>query len=224
MNALKRRWCLGRAIALGTITLLALAGGAVAWAETPGQAPPKPEIKQSKPADSALGGEIADWQARWELARILSYTKKYAESVAEYEKLLAERPDLAEARAEMARVLFWNGEPEKAANLLQSIPADSMDEATNLLLADLLVSQKSYDKAEPIYRAYLKKNPNDQAVRLKLAELLSWAKRYDEALSEYETILKARPDDAQVRRKYAFVLIWSGRNGEAIEALRETLD
>lgn len=170
------------------------------------------------------GEEIPDWVARWELARVLSYVKRYDESISEYKKVLKEKPGLTEAKVEMAKVLFWKGDQKAAVQILEQVPAKDMAGDTKVLMADLFVAQKDYAKAEPLYKAHLDSHPEDQAVRLKLAEMLSWQKKYDASLSEYRKILKARPDDIQVRRQYAFVLIWAGKHSEAASELKKTLD
>ncbi len=182
-----------------------------------------PVLKPSEPLSKGLGEDIPDWRARWELAKLLSYVKRYDESITEYKKVIQERPLLFEARAEMAQVLFWQGKPQEALKELEQIPSNSVDDRTRVLMADLYAIQKEYEKAEPLYRAYLKMHGQDDKVRLKLAEVLSWNKKYDASLIEYETILKTRPDDIQVRRKYAFVLTWAGKHNEAVVELRKTL-
>lgn len=178
----------------------------------------KPEIK----ADPNIQ-DIPDWLARWELARVLSYVKRYDESIGEYRKLIKEKPGLHEVRAEMATVLYWQGKKEAAIKELEEMPLQAIDNQTRILMADLYKIQKQYAKSEKIYRAYLDKAPKDDTVRLKLAEMLSWEKRYNDSLMEYEKVLKDRPDDRQVRRKYAFVLIWAGRQTDAIRELKATL-
>jgi len=183
-----------------------------------------PTGKDVKVTDVKPGEEIPDWLARLELARVLSYVKRYDASIAEYEKVLKEKPDLKEARIEMAKVLFWKGDQKAAARILTQVPSKELTGDTQVLMADLFVAQKDYAKAEPLYRAYLNTHPDDQGVRLKLAEMLSWEKKYDASLAEYRKILKARPDDIQVRRRYAFVLIWAGENLKAAEELKKTLN
>jgi tetratricopeptide (TPR) repeat protein len=165
-------------------------------------------VTTSKPAAGQLGETIPDWQARLELARLLSYLKRYDESIGEYQKVIREKPDSVEARTEMGQVLFWSGKREEALKTLEQVPLEKMDDQARTVLADLYGAQKRYDQAE---------------ARLKLADLLSWNKRYRESLAQYEIILKARPDDQQVRRKYALVLSWAGRKAEAIKELRKTL-
>lgn len=178
-----------------------------------------PEPGSNVPVD-----EIPDWQARLELARLLSYVKRYDESLAEYQKVLKEKPDLVDARLEMAAVLYWSGHAGEALNLLEQTPPEQLNADSRLLLADIYVTQKHYDLAEPIYREHLRTHPDDLAVRLKLAELLGYTKDYPQSIKEYQLILKERPDDIQVRRQYALVLSWAGRHAEAIAELRKTLD
>jgi tetratricopeptide (TPR) repeat protein len=181
---------------------------------------------QVKPSASVIEQEkdtIPDWLARWELAKALSYAKRYDESVSEYKKLLKEKPSLNEARAELAKVLFWQGKNNESLAVLEQIPAQNIDDNTLIIMADLYVANKEYKKSEPLYRTYLGKHPEDVKVRLKLAEMLSWVKRYNDSIVEYKAILSIIPDDIQVRRKYAFVLTWAGKHGEAAGELKKTL-
>ncbi|MBN2124759.1 MAG: tetratricopeptide repeat protein [Deltaproteobacteria bacterium] len=204
---------------------------ALPWSGSPGLAQPQPGAPLTEAASPGAedkgtlsNQEIPDWQARWELARLLSYLKRYEQSLAEYEKVLREKPDLLDARIEMALVHSWSGNAKRALDIFKEIPADKLDDRARLAMADAYAAGKMYDRAEPIYRGYLERRPDDLRVRLKLAELLSWTKRYDESLPLYEAILKARPNDVQVRRKYAFVLSWAGRHEEAVRELKKTLD
>ncbi len=178
----------------------------------------------SKPKMVKPGEEIPDWVARWELARVLSYAKRYDESITEYGKVLKEKPDLVDAKVELAKVLFWKGDDKAAIKTLEQIPPKNITGDTKVLMADLFVTQKGYGKAEPLYRAHLNNHPKDQSTRLKLAEMLSWQKKYDASLAEFRKILKAQPDDIQVRRRYAFVLIWAGKHSEAASELKKTLN
>jgi len=176
------------------------------------------------PESNAPVDAIPDWKARLELARLLSYVKRYDESLAEYQKVLKEKPDLLDARLEMAAVLYWSGHAAEALSLLEQTPPEQLNSESRVLMADIYVTQKRYNLAEPIYREHLQKRPDDLAVRLKLAELLGYVKEYQQSIKEYQLILKERPDDLQVRRQYALVLSWAGRHAEAIAELRKTLD
>ena len=184
---------------------------------------PAPAPESARDGAAELGSEIPAWKARWELARLLAYSKSFDESLEQYRKLLAEKPELNEARSEMAKVLFWAGKRGEALKILEGLDQAGQDSETLLLKADLLATQKRYAEAEKLYRSYLDAKPADWAVRFKLAQILSWDKKYPPALREYEAILKARPNDIQVRRNYAFVLSWSGKHKQAAEELKKTL-
>ena len=201
------------------LVLTLLSGSAVAQAAARELAP----AVRPPAAGEAQIEEIPDWLARWELARVLSYMKQYDDALTEYRKLIRQKPALAEARVEMAQVLFWQGKADDALVEMEKVPSAQMNDGSQELMADLYRSQKHYDRAEPLYRSILGRNPDNHKSRLKLAEMLSWLKRYDESLSEYGTILAKRPLDIQVRRKYAFVLIWAGRHAEAARELKQTL-
>lgn len=182
-----------------------------------------PEKAQASAPSPVVGEEIPDWLARWELARTLGYAKRYEESVAEYKKLLKEKPDLSKARIEMAKILFWQKKDREALAVLEGMGPRQLDVDSVLLMADLYRSRKSYGSAAPLYREYLEKRPGDHPARLRFAEMLSWEKHYDESLAEYRKILAELPGDVQVRRKYALVLMWLKRYGEAAAELRKTL-
>lgn len=192
--------------------ILLLAAGGTAFGADP------------QPQDTAANKDIPDWQARWELARTLSYAKKLDESIAQYAKLLQAKPDLQQARAEMATVLFWKGRQDDALKILERIPPTAMSPETRLTAADLYAAKGDHEAAIALYREYLKTNPKDDDARFRLAEVLSWAKKYNESIKEYEAILAVRPHDKQVRRKYALVLSWMGEYEKATAELKRTLE
>ncbi len=201
------------------------------WAADPAVPPPaaiqpaaSPPVSHTPQPDlAAIGEDIPDWQARWELARLLSYVKRYDESLAQYRKLLQEKPNLQEARIEMASVLSWTGRVDEALALLHKIPQQGLNRNGRLALADIFIAGRDYPAAEALLWEELQASPDDDPSRLKLAEILSWSKRYDDSLKEYAILLKHQPDDQQLRRKYAYVLIWAGKREQAVDELRKSL-
>lgn len=178
----------------------------------------------AEPELESLGDPVPDWQARWELARLLSYVKRYEASIAAYRKVLAEKPELFEARLEMARVFEWSGRRRMAREALEKVPQAHLDDQALRFLADAYAFGKDYDRAVAAYRRLLERRPEDARVRFRLAEVLSWQKKYELSLLEYRKVVKALPEDVQVRRKYAFVLSWAGYREEAIAELKKTLN
>jgi len=193
-------------------------------------AAPEPEPPAIAPVPVAptprtlqLSETIADWEARRDLARALSYIKRYDESLAEYRRVLDARPDDMVTRQEYGQVLLWAGRVDDARDVLSAVPQAQLTPAASLALGDTLVASRRYDEAEVIFRSQLAQDPSDQLTRLKIAEILSWTRRYDESLALYREILTALPDDVQVRRRYALVLLWSGKTEAAAAELRRTL-
>ena len=131
---------------------------------------------------------------------------------------------LLDAKIGLSEVLYWTGNSEAAAAMLNGVPEDKLDDKGKLMLADLFVAKKDYEPAIQIFSTYLDRKPDDWVVRLKLADVQSWTKRYPEAIASYEAILNARPHDRQVRRKYGMVLSWAGQNEKAAEQLRQSLN
>ncbi|RPI64737.1 MAG: tetratricopeptide repeat protein [Planctomycetaceae bacterium] len=181
-----------------------------------------PEIAQPTPS-APNNADIPDWQVRWELARVLGYSKKYDEAIRQYNKLLADKPDLLDAKVELAAVLFWSQRKDEALAMVEGINPSKLKPASQAQLAELYAVKQDYSAAEAIYRDLLRTSPDDLKLRLKLAQILSWSKQYDKSIEQYGIVLKAKPDDIQVRRQYAMVLIWAGRNAEGAIELEKTL-
>lgn len=174
-------------------------------------------------ANKLLGDDIPDWQARLELARVLSYQKKYDESIKEYLTVLKEKPGLEEAQVELATVYAYNEQPEEALAIVKTLSREKETPKRIAEIAHIFATLKMYDQAEELYRAYLAQVPDDLKIQVRLAEMLSWAKRYQESIQLFERVLQQKPNDIQVRRKYAFALIWAGDEDRGAEELRKTL-
>ncbi|MEY2606760.1 MAG: hypothetical protein QOH31_4587 [Verrucomicrobiota bacterium] len=200
--------------------------GFIAWALflSPARAADPAVASPSSTAARSPEADISDTAARLELAKVLTYDKKYAEAMEVYRQMLATEPGNLDAKIGLSEVLYWTGNSEAAAAMLNGVPEDKLDDKGKLMLADLFVAKKDYEPAIQIFSTYLDRKPDDWVVRLKLADVQSWTKRYPEAIASYEAILNARPHDRQVRRKYGMVLSWAGQNEKAAEQLRQSLN
>lgn len=163
------------------------------------------------------------WMAHWEIARVLSYQKKYDESLAEYKKVIEAQPDLVQAKVEMAQIYYYSGKNDDALSILKTIPEEKWNNAALSLAANIYTGQGDFAKAGPLFRLYLEQQPEDHKTRFKYAEMLSWQKDYPASLRQYEKLLNSRPDDRQLRRKYAMVLIWNDQLDDGIAELRRSL-
>lgn len=216
-------------------TALVLLAPVAGWAAEPNSArfppplpgPQRPVVNVAPPAVAArilpLTDTVTDAEARLELARTLSYLKRYDEALREYRKLLAARPDDGAVRAEYGQVLFWSGDAKAAYAEISRVPPGQLSAEARLALADLAVAEGRFDQAAALFAERVKTVPDDLVAQFKLAEVLSWLKRYDESLALYRGLLDARPADVQLRRRYAMVLMWAGQLDAAAAELRRTL-
>ncbi|MDY6903480.1 MAG: tetratricopeptide repeat protein [Thermodesulfobacteriota bacterium] len=184
------------------------------WSQRLGHMPPVVENTE----------QIPEWQTRLELARLLTYQEKYEEALAQYRKVLAEKPDMMDVKIEKALVLQYMGETDQAFKTLDGLALTDVPPESIKQIADVYAAAKQYKTAEQLYQTYLRTHSGDLSVRFKLARVLSWDGQYDKSLEQYEWILQRRPDDIQVRRHYATVLIWAGRQQDAARQLEQTLE
>lgn len=167
----------------------------------------------------------ADWETRLEYARVLSYLKKYDDSLQEYQKVLELKPDSNEARLEIAKVYYYQKDYDKALKVLKELPNNLKTPEIELTIADIYLAKKDYPQATAIYKKNLNAIPDKKdSILLRLAEINSWEKNYKESLAIYRDLLSRHSNDIQLQRKYAMVLLWSGNHKEAAEILKRTLD
>ncbi len=72
----------------------------------------------SSPAEA----EISDTTTRLELAKVLTYDKRYGEAMEVYRQVLAAEPSNLEAKIGLSEVLYWTGNSEAAAATLKGVP------------------------------------------------------------------------------------------------------
>lgn len=192
-------------------------------AQPPPPAPPARPAALPPHRIVPLEQAVPEWQARWELARVLSYLRRWDESFAAYRRVLAERPDDDAVRQDYGLALFWAGHTDAAIATLRAVPAATRSPEARLALADLLVGRQAFAEAEELYRDHLAGQPDDLVAQLKLAHLLSWRGAFTESLQIFDRLVAARPTDVQLQRRRALVLMWSGDHAAAADALQATL-
>jgi predicted Zn-dependent protease len=175
-------------------------------------------------ASPLLAQDADTVNARIELARVLTYDKKFDEAAKTFREVLAQDPQNVAALKGLGQALFWGGKPKESLEVAEKISAAQRDAETNVLLGDLFVIAKNLPDAETAFTAYLAEKPDDAAVRVRLADVQSWRKEYPKALENFEIVLKQLPEDKQVRRKYGTVLSWAGRYEDAARELKAGLD
>jgi tetratricopeptide (TPR) repeat protein len=158
-------------------------------------------------------------------ARTLVDQRRYADAIAVYEVLLAERPGDPDMLIEAARVHAWaDRHPPAAALYQQAIDAAPHRRYDALLpLAWQLAWAGHHEQAIPLFQEVAQQVPAQQTeARHGLAESFSATNRLPQALETYR-ILAADPADLKARRGEARVLLWQDRHAEAAERYRAIL-
>jgi tetratricopeptide (TPR) repeat protein len=186
--------------------------------ETPGS---PSEILQLQ---DALSRDPGNRQLRLDLARRLSWTRRYDESVVQYRQLLEGREDLA-IRFELAQVLSWAGRfAESVAAYDRLIAAGRDDPETRLARARVLSWDRRYDQAIEAYQTFVRRWPDHPEASDELIDVLTWAKRYDEALAAADVAVAREPASRRAALQRARILNWSGQLARAREAYDRVLD
>lgn len=102
-------------------------------------------------ANASPSDKDNDWNARLEYARLLSYSKKYAESETEYRKLLKEKPHSILVKIELAKIYSYQNKSKELEIIIKSIPKEEFSSEAELLLADMYVAKKEFAEAEKLY-------------------------------------------------------------------------
>jgi len=126
-----------------------------------------------------LQSELADHpendDARLLLARVLSWQRRYDESLAEFGRLLEKNPNDAGLRADRARVLAWSGRHEEAIREYRAASAaDPTNLETKIGLARVLSWSGDLAGASILYERLLARNPGLGDAWLGLAAVARW--------------------------------------------------
>ncbi len=153
-------------------------------------------------------GAITDFEARWALARVLSYNRDTLdESMGQYRILCEQRPEKALLRLEMAGVLLKKGARREALSVLKELALKSPDDPEILLtLADVEAGLGHARKCRDLYVGFLKGHRKEEDVLLRFADQMnSWGDFYKtEAI--YRRYLKDHPGDTGMWMKLASLL------------------
>lgn len=173
----------------------------------------------------ALSLSLPAFGADLSQARLLVDQKRYAEAIAEYDILLAERPGQADLLIEAARVNAWADRNAAAANLYRQTLNVAPQRRRDVLLplAWQLAWSGREAEAVPLFREAAQQIPAQRSEALHgLAEALSASNQLSEALHIYQT-LSTESDDLKAQQGEARVLRWLERHDEAAARYRAIL-
>ena len=123
----------------------------------------------------ALKQDPDDVEVRSLLARVLAWDRKYDESIAEYDALLAQHPDRAFDRAGYARVLAWSGRHEVSLReFRRAVAADSTNLETRVGYARAMSWAGDRAGAHAEYRRILRADSTYGDAWLGYATIARW--------------------------------------------------
>jgi len=173
-----------RASIRAALLIAFLAHGHPAFAQTTGMSPydtARARLREDRQAEAIplLQSELRmrpnNDDARLLLARVLSWQRRYDESLAEYRELLAKKPNDATLRAGYARVLAWSGRHQEAAREFKTaIQADSTNLETRVGYARVLSWSGDLAEASTEYQRILAADPRTGDAWLGLASVARW--------------------------------------------------
>jgi tetratricopeptide (TPR) repeat protein len=157
------------------------------------------------------------WKVHWEKARQSVLLKKYSESVKDFRQALALKPNLDEARQELAQVLITLERWGEAVTELEIIAEHQpQNQKVQKDLADLLSQKKEYRRADEMYQRLLRKDPDNLDLRLSLASNYYQLNELEKALLEWRQVLIRDSQNVEARTHLAEVLGATKRLDESI--------
>ncbi len=172
------------------------------------------KVKQV-PGDSPF--KVPLWKIHWEKARQSVLLKKYPEAVLDFQKALALKPNLDEARLELAQVLVTQERWGEAVTELEAVAEHQpLNQKVQKDLADLLSRKKEFRRAIERYQWLLQRDPDNLQIRLSLASDYFQINELEKALIEWRQVLIRDPQHVEARTHLAEVLAATRRLDESI--------
>ena len=163
---------------------------------------------------------------RWLEAGVMGAAGRHRQSVALYERLAADHPEIArDLRADLATQRLWADDPAGAVrdfDLWLTAHPDDWD--ARQLRALALSRSEHLGQALATYDRLLRDRPGDTGLALERARVLGWMGRHDDAIAAYGAILKRHPDNASARLGRAMNENWSGRHRRATKELEQIVN
>ncbi|MEJ2031947.1 MAG: tetratricopeptide repeat protein [Deltaproteobacteria bacterium] len=159
------------------------------------------------------------------IGRLLIEQKRYPQAIAKFSQMLAENPDLYEARYLLALTYYEQGNRGKAAELLRQIPAAAQpyEEAT-LLQARILEEKKDSAGVEALLKERLGREDTRRPIFY--TALAVFYQEHDQPERGREVFTEALahfPDDPQILFQYGLFQERTGHSEEAMSLMQKVL-
>ncbi|HVP43995.1 MAG TPA: tetratricopeptide repeat protein [Terriglobales bacterium] len=163
-------------------------------------------------------GNIED---RLLLGRLYRLNNDHVKAEEEFKTAVRLKPDSEEAVTTLAYLYNEEGNPQRAADVLASVPEASRTAKLYTALGFTYEQQKHYKKAVEAYRKAVQQDRDNLDAMRGLAQNLLNDGQSDAALEQYKQIADADPQDAQALLRMAEILRRKGKYDKALENLNK---
>jgi hypothetical protein len=173
-----------------------------------------------------LASDPADIELSIEVARVLGFADRNAESAALYRRVVAMAPARrAELLEPLAWQTLWGGDAAAAEPMfveLAGMPVAVAQRAGAWRgAAEARQTLGRLDDSLRAYDAAIALAPDDRALQRRRAQMLLWLDRHGESIAAYEALAAADPSDRLTQAGLAQALNFSGQHRRALETWRE---
>lgn len=163
--------------------------------------------------------------ARIRLAELSALQKQYDISIAEYQRLAAEKKLTHKQLRHFAQVLLQADKPQEAIAVFDDVLAFDPKDAEALRgLATALGRLSRYKEQASALEGLQRLNPLDLGVKLEIARAWSAAKQFDKAIPYYQQVLAKESAASDLHLEFARVLVAAQRFKEAEEVYRKVME
>ncbi len=155
------------------------------------------------------------------LGRLYRLNNDRAKAEQEFKTAVRLKPDSEEAVTTLAYLYNEEGSPQRAADVLASVPEASRSAKLYSALGFTYEQQKNYKKAVDAYRKAVEQDHDNLDAMRGLAQNLLNDGQTDAALEQYQQIADADPQDAQAYLRLADIHRRKGNYDKALEYLNK---
>ena len=155
------------------------------------------------------------------LGRLYRLNNDHLKAEEEFKTAVRLKPDSEEAVTTLAYLYNEEGSPQRAADVLASVPEASRTAKLYAALGFTYEQQKNYKKAVDAYRKAVEQDRDNLDAMRGLAQNLLNDGQTDAALEQYRQIAEADPQDAQAYLRMADIYRRKGNYDKALESLNK---
>ncbi len=161
-------------------------------------------MKDSKPDEAAksflksLSNGVDDVaEVYFKLGQVYYAKKDYPSAIGYFEKVVAKKPDFADAREYLGDIYDRRGNADKAVeNYIRVVKVNPNNMHAQFQLGLNYAKQKEYDKMIAAYKKAINIDPNFADAHYNLGMAYYYRNMYEDAIAEFQTAIKLNPNDA----------------------------